>query len=251
MIDNDLDLLVGFRSEVPLPDEETAERIYRRVTTTRPRWRVLLPARFSRRTRVFLAVGLAGLVLVPAAVAFSSKIADMFEGTPAPPEVSTNFTAFNTMADLSTKQGFAKNAPHANVSKVHGVIEIQTADGPEDLWAAPSDDGGTCYFIDFANDPPGPTGKLGFGGCNPSGPPASNINWSADWMVSHPAADVLRERLRRRSHGKAHARRWINRDPSGRRRVLPRRPRQGRKGHTDHRLRHGGQAGSTVGFPPS
>lgn len=185
MNDNDLDLLVGFRSEVPLPDERTAERVYRRATTTQPRRRVLLPARFSRRTRVFLAVGLAGLVLVPAAVAFGSKIADMFEGTPAPPEVSTNFTAFNAMASLSTQQGFAENTPHADVSKAHGVIEIQTADGPEDLWAAPGDDGGTCYFIDFANDPPGPTGKLGFGGCNPSPPPASNINWSADWMVSH------------------------------------------------------------------
>lgn len=186
MIDNDLDLLVGFRSEVPLPDEETAARVYRRVTTTRPRWRVLLPARFSRRARVFLAVGLAGLLLVPAAVAVGSKIADMFEGTPAPPEVSTNFTAFNTMADLSTQQGFAEKAPHADVSKAHGVIEIQTADGSEDLWAAPSADGGNCYFIDFAKDPPGPTGKPGFGGCNPSPPPASNINWGDDWVVSHP-----------------------------------------------------------------
>jgi len=186
MIDNDLDLLVSFRSEVPLADAETAERVYRRATTTRPSWRVLLHARLSRRTRVALAVGLAGLVLVPAAVAVGSKIADLFEGTPAPPAVSTSFTAFNTMADLSTQQGFAKNAPHADVSKAHGVIEIQTADGPEDLWAAPTDDGGTCYFIDFANDPPRPTGKLGFGGCNPSPPPASNISWGDDWVISHP-----------------------------------------------------------------
>ena len=125
-------------------------------------------------------------MLVPAAVAFGSRIVDIFEGTPAPPEVSTNFNAFNAMADLSTKQGFADNAPHADVSKAHGVVEIQTADGPEDLWAAPSADGGTCYFIDFANDPPGPTGKRGFGGCNHSGTPASNINWSDDWVVSHP-----------------------------------------------------------------
>jgi len=186
MIDHDLDLLAGFRSDVPLPDEETAERVYRRVTTTQLRRRVLLPARFSRRTRVVLAAGLAGLVLVPAAVAVGGKIAGMFEGTPAPPEVSTSFTAFNTMADLSTRQGFADNTPRADVSKAHGVVELQTADGPEDLWAAPSADGGTCYFIDFANDPPGPTGDRGFGDCNPSGTPASNISWGVDWMVSHP-----------------------------------------------------------------
>lgn len=46
----------------------------------------------------------------------------------------------------------------------HGVIEIQTADGPQDLWVAPSDQGGTCYFIDWANDVPGPGGQqFGFG----------------------------------------------------------------------------------------
>lgn len=186
MTDSDLQILIDFRSEVAEPDEETAERVYRRATMTRRRWRVLLPARLPRRTRGFLAVGIAGLVLVPAAVAVGSEIADLFEGTPAPPEVSTTFTAFNKMADSSLQQGFAWKMPHSDVSKAHGVIEIQTPDGPEDLWAAPNDQGGNCYFIDFANDPPGPNGKYGFGGCDPSPPPASNINWGDVWVAPHP-----------------------------------------------------------------
>ncbi len=90
------------------------------------------------------------------------------------------------MADLPIRQGFAAKWPHSDVSKAHGVIEIETSDGPEDLWAAPSDQGGNCYFIDFANDVPGPSGKSGFGGCDPSPPPVSSINWGDVWTVGHP-----------------------------------------------------------------
>jgi hypothetical protein len=129
----------------------------------------------------------AALVLVPTALALSSKIADLFEGTPAPPSISTNFAANNTLADMWTQKGFASQLPRADVSKAHGVMEIQTADGPEDLWAAPSDQGGQCWFIDFANDPPGQNGQFGFGGCDQSPPPSSNISWGDVWVPSHPS----------------------------------------------------------------
>jgi len=194
MIDNDLDLLVGFRSEVPLPDEETAERVYRRATTTR-RWRVLLPARLSRRTRVALAVGLAGLVLVPAAVAVGSKIVDLFEGTPAPAPVENRFAEHNQLANMAIQKGFEQKVPLADASKAHGVIEIQTADGPVDLWAAPNDQGGQCWFADFANDKSGPNGPTGWGGCDPSTPPASNIEWGAIWWLPHPTLLTVNGRV--------------------------------------------------------
>jgi len=90
------------------------------------------------------------------------------------------------MADLATQKGFAAKFPQADVSKAHGVIEIQTADGPQDLWAAPDDQGGQCTFIDFANDPAGPNGQYGFGGCGPSPPPSSNISWGDVWVRPHP-----------------------------------------------------------------
>jgi hypothetical protein len=45
-------LLVGFRSEVPAPDEETAERIYRRATMPQPRSRASLLSRLSRRPQL-------------------------------------------------------------------------------------------------------------------------------------------------------------------------------------------------------
>jgi hypothetical protein len=187
MTDSDRQILVDFRSDVAAPDEETAKRIYALATSRRDHRRsgFALP-RGARRRRLVLGLAVAALVIVPTALAVGGKIVDLFEGTPAPPAVSTVFSAFNKMADFSTQQGFAAKVPRADVSQAHGVLEIQTADGPEDLWAAPSDQGGKCWFIDFANDPPGPNGQLGFGGCDPSPPPASNINWGNVWVVSHP-----------------------------------------------------------------
>jgi len=91
------------------------------------------------------------------------------------------------MADKVVQQGFAAQWPHADVSKAHGVIEIQTPDGPEDLWAAPDDLGGQCSFIDFANDPPGKHGMYGFGDCPRSAPqPDEKIAFGDVWTYVHP-----------------------------------------------------------------
>jgi hypothetical protein len=125
-------------------------------------------------------------VLVPTAYA----VAQLFEGTPAPPDVSTTFASFNRMADQLVQSGFHAKAPHADVSQAHGVIEIQTADGPEDVWAAPNDAGSVCYFVDFVDDPAGPTGKYGFSTCDdPANRPPGDLNWGDVWMARDP--DVL------------------------------------------------------------
>lgn len=177
------ELLHTFRSEVAEPDRETATRIYALATrsvTRRRRYVFRLPP------RLVLAVVVAALVLVPTGVAFGGKLAGLFEGTPAPPDVSTNFTNFNRMADLPVQQGFAQRWPHADVSKAHGVIEVLTPDGPEDMWAAPNDQGGQCYFIDFANDPPGNDGMYGFGGCEPSTSLTEKIDYGDVWTYVHP-----------------------------------------------------------------
>jgi len=125
---------------------------------------------------------------VPTAVALRGQIADLFQGTPAPPAVLTTFEDFNRFADATIREGFARQSPHADVSKAHGVIEIQTADGPQDLWAAPNDQGGLCWFIDFANDRASPNGHPGFGTCDTSTPPASKIEFEGPaWTLAHPS----------------------------------------------------------------
>jgi hypothetical protein len=172
------DPLTEFRSGVALPTDETARRIYARAVGVRRR---------TPRRRLALGVAIAALVLVPTAVALRGQIADLFEGTPPPPAVSTSFTQSNELADSAIQQGFVRAWPHADVAKVHGVIEIPTADGPEDLWAAPNDQGGVSYIIDFANDPRTDHGMESFGGHTTATPPSnSKIDISDVWTQSHP-----------------------------------------------------------------
>ena len=137
----------------------------------------------ARRPMLGLAVTVAALASAGVAVAAGLGA---FEGTSAPPAVSSSFTLLNRAPDQTTQQGFADKFPQADVSKAHGVIEIPTADGPEDLWAAPDDQGGQCYFVDWANDPVEQDGTMyGFGGC----PPATSdpiVVGGPIWVVGHP-----------------------------------------------------------------
>jgi hypothetical protein len=150
---------------------------------------VLARARTTRRRYAALAVAALALLLVPAAVALRGQIADLFQGSPAPPAVSTSFESFNRLADMAIRKGFARHFSIADVSEAHGVIEIQTSDGPQDLWAAPNDQGGVCWFIDFANDPARDGGQPGFGACDTStSTPPSNIEFEGPaWIVTHPS----------------------------------------------------------------
>jgi hypothetical protein len=152
---------------------------------------VLARAQRTRRHYALIGVAIVGLLLVPPAVALRGQIADLFQGTPAPPAISSGFEAINRVPDVATQDGFGSKFPHADVAKAHGVLEVETRDGPEDLWVAPSDQGGHCWFIDFANDPPEPGGQYGFGGCDRLPPPASQISWGAVWLEPHPALFTL------------------------------------------------------------
>jgi hypothetical protein len=134
---------------------------------------VLGRARRSRRRYAAVAVAVAVLVLTPA----TWGAINAFEGTPAPPDVASDFSNL-----VGFQRGMAAKFPQADVSKAHGVIEVQTQDGPEDLWAAPDDQGGQCYYVDWAADVPSDS----FGGCEPSPPPASKIAFGDVWLPSHP-----------------------------------------------------------------
>ena len=179
---------------------------------------VLGRARRTRRRYALIAATVAALLLAPTAVALRGRIADLFQGTPAPPAVVSSFEANNKLADLATQNGFESVFPHADVSQAHGVLEVETSDGHEDLWVAPSDRSGQCYFVDFATDPPVRGQQYGFGGCYPTprglvlglnsqawvaGRPQEwpenstapghqpMIDWGAVWVASHPALRTL------------------------------------------------------------
>jgi hypothetical protein len=176
------------RDELPTPDFADVLRRANQVTT-RPEPRK--PSRGHRLwgLRPVLAVALIVGVLAGAGVGIAAAVG-AFEGTPAPPYVSTNFKQLNQFADAAIQKGFSNKLPQTDASKAHGVVEIQTPDGPEDLWAAPNDQGGQCYLIDWPNDPVGTDGsRYGLNGCEESPPPPSNISFGDVWVYLHP--DVM------------------------------------------------------------
>lgn len=151
---------------------------------------VLARAGRTRRRYVLVAAAAVALLVVPTAVALRGEITSLFQGTPAPPAVSTIFAFGNHMADMATQKGFGDRFPHADVSEAHGVLEVQTPDGPERVWAAPNDHGGNCWFVDFANDP-APNGvQPGFGECD-YGEQDASISAGVLWQESHAALSTL------------------------------------------------------------
>lgn len=187
MIDEDLQELVDFRNEISAPDEETTRCVYARVTQqgrARPSRSRASNRQRSRRLAIAFA---AAVVLVPSAVAFGGRLANLFQGAPPTPAVSTAYQRLNRLADEAVQKGFAAALPQADVSKIHGVIRIQTADGPVELWTAPNTDGGQCSFVDFTDDPATASGQLGNGTCDTATPPASRVTFSEFWTRSHPS----------------------------------------------------------------
>jgi hypothetical protein len=163
----------------------------------RRRWHLVLPGipredprqRRARQGfhRPVVAVALVVAALAGAGVAVAAGLG-AFEGTPAPPEITSDLNVPKQIIADATKQGMAQAFPQADVSRAHGVIEIQTPDGPQDLWAAPNDQGGQCFFIDYANDPVGSSGgKPGTGGCTPDTYGDSKIVADGpEWSFDHP-----------------------------------------------------------------
>jgi hypothetical protein len=167
------ELIVRLSAANPVPDDRPLHE--------------LEAARIRRSWRPLLGVAVALVAFAGAGVAVAAGFG-AFDGTPAPPDVSANFAQSNKIADLAIQEGFGQQFPQADVSKAHGVIEIQTPDGPQDLWAAPNDQGGQCYFIDFANDPVGSSGgKPGSGECvTPDNYGDSKIAAGTEWGFDHP-----------------------------------------------------------------
>jgi hypothetical protein len=176
---DDLQLLRGFRAEIPAPSEETRRRIYAHATSGKSG---TLRAFGRRPRRRRLAMMLAALACAGVAIAAGFGA---FEGTPPPPGVAREFQLTHLVASTATQAEF-KKWRHVDPSKARGVIEVLTADGPEDLWAAPADNGGQCYLIDWSKDYAGANGVLSIQDCTQSHAPPSNLDFSDVWAWTHP-----------------------------------------------------------------
>lgn len=75
------------------------------------------------------------------------------------------------------------------VAPPHGVLQLQTSDGPLDLWAAPESDGsGTCWFVGWESDISADH-AIGTGSCTESNDAAITPETYND--ASHPSYTVL------------------------------------------------------------
>ena len=146
---------------------------------------VLDRARRSRRRYVQAAAVVAALVLAPAAWA----ITQAFEGKPAPPSVRSFFQTSNKTNAMIAK-ALGRKVPRAIVSKAHGVIQVKTADGLLDLWAAPARGGGTCRLVAWQPNPSHPHTSEG-GGCYDAAPTLNNLEWSSGGDYWHRNYNVV------------------------------------------------------------
>jgi hypothetical protein len=163
------------------------------LVTAEPRVRwddVLGRARRSQRRYIAVVVTVAALVLVPATWA----AVDAFEGTTAPQSIQHTFVegdaAAAAMQAYDAQNGFKRDVPRADASKAHGVLQLQTSDGPLDMWAAPELDGsGSCWFVAWESDIQGETPE-GEGGCTQDDGPAVQFSTFND-DASHPSYTLV------------------------------------------------------------
>jgi hypothetical protein len=155
----------------------------------RPAWNdVLARTRRSRRRYGAVAAMVALFVLVPAAWAVDGA----FFGSPPPAGITSLAAALNRFAPQSLAYAEAHDWPNpgqygatADLSKLQGLLQVQTPDGPLDAWGAPSSNGGLCYFMSYEADFAGamPNGSLG-GGCTDPGGLANNYGFEVG--SAHP-----------------------------------------------------------------
>jgi hypothetical protein len=188
-------------SELPanfsLPSEafERQRRLLRRE--------IAQPRRSSRRRiTVAVAVGLivlSGAVVATPARGVGSRLLDLIQGTPAPPEVQTYFAAnAGTRQQMFAYQQSAGERLHEQFSPViaseaRGVFSIETADGPIHLWAAPTEDGRQCWLIQAGARPATGT-PYGLGSCDET-EHTSALNPGIFWTAERPNVVVAYARV--------------------------------------------------------
>jgi hypothetical protein len=168
------------RTANPIDDSDWRD-VRRRARWRRVRTTALPTLRPRRRWRV-LAVAAAAVAAIVATPAFGigSRIVDLIEGTPAPPQVRAYFALSNQrfvtnrqlLDHLLANTGPAGQTledkfPVVVPDQAQGVAAIESRDGSIYLWAAPTSDGRQCWLVQAGADRT--TGRpWGVGSCDES-----------------------------------------------------------------------------------
>jgi hypothetical protein len=157
-----------------------------------PPWKLLL----GQKRYVWVA-----LVVVTVAVAAIAgpafgvvhAIRDLFEGAPPTPLVQKHFSEANEgVQKLTANPPPGLKLPLADTSKIHGVVSVNTSDGPVNLWAAPvGNDERRCWLVQFASDQNAENTVYGPSGCDIRTPVGSAVTWGDFRTTAHPSVRIL------------------------------------------------------------
>lgn len=153
-----------------------------------------------RRVALIAVVAAATALLVAPALGIGGRVLDLIQGEPAPPAVQESFTegnsrreqmfAFAAAAGREMRDRFSPVVP----GEARGVAEIETADGPIYLWAAPTEDGRQCWLIQTGENPD--TGQPGgFGSCDGTDDNGAIRPNGPAWTYVRPSVRILHVRI--------------------------------------------------------
>jgi hypothetical protein len=162
VVASSLDDVVASRSDdllAQLRNGDIATTLSFKLESPMPRRAFIVPI----KPRFVAAFGLLVVVAALATPAFGvvGRIRDLFQGTPPTPAVVRDFQIWNDLSGWQPTTGDAQPSPPAaaqgklastfptvDPSHAHGLLEVQFAEGPVYLWAAPLAGGGECAVLE-------------------------------------------------------------------------------------------------------
>jgi hypothetical protein len=87
------------------------------------------------------------VLLVTPAFGIGGRLVDVIAGEPAPEEVKSELRGLNEVPE-PVLELLDDLSPEVNADEARGVMSVQTARGPVQLWVAPTEDGGFCAYIE-------------------------------------------------------------------------------------------------------
>jgi hypothetical protein len=104
---------------------------------------------------------LLAVAAVSSAFGWPARVLDVIAGEPAPPRVRDAF-ALESEARERVLPIFRSGGIDVVLAQAHGVVAIESSEGPVILWVAPTPSGGACWLLEYRR-----TAELGLKGCSP------------------------------------------------------------------------------------
>jgi hypothetical protein len=142
---------------------------------------------------VTAAVVLLGTLVAAPALGLGGKFVDLFQGSPAPPPVQEAFATGDVLRQRLIEAVAQDRFSPVVAERTHHVTTVETEDGPVHLWAAPTEDGRQCWFIQFGASTTGrPFGSASCDGLDADG---VSLRAGAEAVAYRPSVRIVYARV--------------------------------------------------------